>query len=446
MTECNGLPLTFSRLGHRNVHADFNGGAITSDAGALLLREVDQRIGLIDAITGCIPDSRDPAKTTHDMRTLLAQRIFAIAMGYEDGNDHDDLRRDPLFQLVTERGIDSGKPLASPSTLCRMENGVSREALVKMSAVFVEQFIASYDAAPPEIILDFDATDDPIHGQQEGRFFHGYYDHYCFLPLYVFCGDQLLCAYLRPSKIDAAKHSRAILKLLVDRLRKAWPKTRIVFRGDSGFCRWKLLRWCDRHDVYYIVGLAQNARLKRMARREIVTARWRHRCTGDKQRLFGDLDYAAASWDRQRRVIAKAEHSDLGSNPRFVVTNLPGSAKDLYEKVYCQRGEMENRIKEQQLALFADRTSCHAFVANQFRLLLSSAAYVLLDALRRVGLRDTPMARAQCQTIRLKVLKIGARITQSVRRVVLHLATGYPLQRLFADILTRLRHRPAIPI
>ena len=446
MTECNGLPLTFSRLGRRNIQADFAGGAITSDAGALLLREVDRRIGLIDAVAGCIPDSRDPAKTTHDLRTLLAQRIFAIAMGYEDGNDHEDLRRDPLLQLVTERGIDPDKPLGSPSTLCRMENDVPREALAQFAAVFVEQFIASHDAAPAEIVLDFDATDDPVHGRQEGRFFHGYYDHYCFLPLYVFCGDQVLCAYLRPSKIDAAKHSRAILKLLVDRIRKAWPETRIVFRGDSGFCRWKLLRWCDRHEVYYIVGLAKNARLKRMARRQIVTARWRHRRTGSKQRIFGDLDYAAGSWDRSRRVIAKAEHSDRGPNPRFVVTNLPGAARDLYEQVYCQRGEMENRIKEQQLALFADRTSCHAFAANQFRLLLSSAAYVLLDALRRLGLSNTPLARAQCQTIRLKVLKIGARITQSVRRVVLHLATGYPLGRLFAEILQRLRHLQPVPI
>jgi len=448
MTKCNGLPLTFSRLQRRNIQANFDGGAITSDAGALLLRETDRRIGLIDAITGCITDSRDPAKTTHDLRTLLAQRIFAIALGYEDGNDHENLRRDPMLQLVTERGIDSARPLGSPSTLCRMENGVPREALVKFARVLVDQFIASHPdpSGPAEIVLDFDATDDPVHGRQEGRFFHGYYDHYCFLPLYVFCGDHLLCAYLRPSKIDAAKHSRAILKLLVDRIREAWPEVRIVFRGDSGFCRWKLLRWCDRHDVSYIVGLAKNARLKRMARRQIVTARWRHRCTGDKQRLFGDLDYAAGSWDSSRRVIIKAEHSDRGANPRFVVTNLPGQAKSLYEQVYCQRGEMENRIKEQQLALFADRTSCHAFAANQFRLLLSSAAYVLLDTLRRVGLSNTPLGRAQCQTIRLKVLKIGARITQSVRRVVLHLASGYPLQRLFAEILQRLRFRHPIPI
>ncbi len=446
MTECNQQPLLFSSLKARKIQADFDGGAITSDAGALLLREVDRRIGLIDAITDSIPDPRDSAKTTHDLRTLLAQRIFAIAMGYEDGNDHEDLRRDPLLQLVTERGIDPDKPLGSPSTLCRMENDVPRAALVQFAAVFVEQFIASHDAPPAEIVLDFDATDDPVHGRQEGRFFHGYYDHYCFLPLYVFCGDHLLCAYLRPSKIDAAKHSRAVLKLLVDRIREAWPEVRIVFRGDSGFCRWKLLRWCDRHDVYYIVGLAKNARLKRMARRQIVTARWRHRRTGNKQRIFDDLHYGAGSWDRPRRVIVKAEHGDRGPNPRFVVTNLPGAAKGLYEKVYCQRGEMENRIKEQQLALFADRTSCHAFAANQFRLLLSSAAYVLLDALRRVGLSNTPLARAQCQTIRLKVLKIGARITQSVRRVVLHLATGYPLQRLFAEVLQRLRHLRPVPI
>ena len=246
MTECNVLPLRFSRLRRRKIHADFNGGAISSDAGGLLLREVDRRIGLIDAITNAIPDPRDPAKITHDLRTLLAQRIFAIAMGYEDGNDHQDLRHDPLLQLVTERGIDPETPLGSPSTLCRMENDVPREALTRFAAVFVDQFIASYDTPPAEIVLDFDATDDPVHGRQEGRFFHGYYDHYCFLPLYVFCGDHLLCAYLRPSKIDAAKHSRAILKLLVDRIRRHWPKTKIIFRGDSGFCRWKLLRWGER--------------------------------------------------------------------------------------------------------------------------------------------------------------------------------------------------------
>ena len=446
MTDCNTLPLTFARLGRRNIQADFTGGAITSDAGATLLREVDRRIGLLDALVACIDDPRDPAKITHSLRTLLAQRIFAIAMGYEDGNDHQDLRNDPLLQLITERGIDPDKPLASPATLCRLENGVNRPALVKMVVVLVEQFIASNAEPPERIVLDFDATDNAIHGNQEGRFFHGYYDHYCFLPLYVFCGDQLLVPYLRPSKIDAAKHSRAILKLLVARLRQVWPDVQIVFRGDSGFCRWKLLRWCDRNNVDYIIGLAKNARLERLARRQRVTARWRYRCTGEKQRIFGQFDYAAGTWDRPRRVIAKAEHSEHVANPRFVVTTLPDKPQELYDDVYCQRGDMENRIKEQQLGLFADRTSCHDFLANQFRLLLSSDAYVVLESLRRLGLIGTKLARAQVGTIRLKLLKIGARITCSVRRVMLHLASGYPLQTLFAHVLRRLRHLQPVPL
>ncbi len=445
MTECNGLPLTFASLGRRKLQADFNGGQITSDAGAALLREVDRRISLVDAITACIPDRRDPAKVTHDLRTMVAQRTFAIAMGYEDGNDHHDLRHDPLLQVITERGIDPDRPLASPPTLCRFENGIDRKSLAAIVEVFVELFIASHDTPPEQIVLDFDATDDPLHGGQEGRFFHGYYDHYCFLPLYVFCGDQLLVPYLRPSNIDAAKHSRAILKLLVGRFRQVWPTVKIIFRGDSGFCRWKLLRWCDRHDVGYIVGLAKNARLKRLSRRERVTAKWRHRQTGRKQRIFGEFRYAAKTWDRSRRVIVKAEHNDQGANPRFVVTNLPGDGQRLYEDLYCQRGEMENRIKEQQLALFADRTSCHEFEANQFRLLLSSAGYILIETLRRVGLAGTELARAQAGTIRLKLLKIGARILCSTRRVVLHLASGYPLKALFAHIVRRLRQPYAKP-
>jgi hypothetical protein len=446
MTDCTRQPLTFSSLGRRNVHADFNGGAITSDAGAMLLREVDRHIGLIDAITACIPDPRDPAKITHDLRTLLAQRVFAIAAGYEDGNDHHELRNDPLVQLITERGVDLAQPLGSPSTLCRVENGVDRATLAKIAAVFVEQFIASHATPPERIVLDFDATDDPVHGEQEGRFFHGFYGRYCFLPLYVFCGDQLLAAYLRPSRIDAAKHSRAVLKLLTRRFRQVWPNVQIVFRADSGFCRWKLLRWCDRHDVDYIVGLAKNAVLKRRIEPWMDTAAAGFAETDRKQRVFGEFAYAAATWDRERRVLAKAEFSSHGENPRFVVTSVAGDPQSLYDELYCQRGDMENRIKEQQLDLFAGRTSCREFLANQFRLLLSSAAYVLIESLRRLGLAETKLARAQAGTIRLQLLKIGARITCSVRRVVLHLASGYPLQALFARVLTRLRGLPRAPI
>jgi len=439
MTDCITQPLLFSSLGTKKIQADFNGGHLTSDAGVLLLREVDRRIGLIDALTGCIVDPRDPAKITHDLRTLLAQRILAIAAGYEDGNDHHELRHDPLLQLVTDRGVDQTEPLASPATLCRLENRVDRKTLGRLAEVFVEQFIASHDQAPEEIVLDFDATDDPVHGEQEGRFFHGFYDHYCFLPLYVFCGERLLAAYLRTSKIDAAKHSRAILKLLVRRFRQVWPNVRIIVRADSGFARWRMLRWCDKHGVFYIVGLACNAVLKRLAGPWTTEAAERFEATGAKQRIFAEVQYAAKTWDRQRRVIVKAEHNAGGANPRFVVTNLPGDPQSLYDDGYCARGEMENRIKEQQLDLFAGRTSCHAFLANQFRLLLSSAAYVLVESLRRLGLKGTELEKAQAGTIRLKLLKIGARIVCSVRRIVLHLAGGYPFKQLFAHILAALK-------
>jgi hypothetical protein len=414
-------------------------------AGGLLLREVDRRIRLLDALTRCIADPRDPAKITHELRTLLAQRLFAIALGYEDGNDHHDLRHDPLLQLLTERGVDPAKPLASMATLCRLENGVDRKTLVRISEVFVEQFIASFQKPPEELILDFDATDDPTHGTQEGRFFHGFYDHYCFLPLYVFCGDQLLTAYLRPSNIDAAKHSRAILKLLVRRLHAAFPGVRILVRADSGFCRWQLMRWCDRRDVHYLLGLAKNQRVERLAEPWITQAECRFQQTGQKQRLFGEVRYAAKSWDRSRRVIVKAEHACRGANPRFPVTNLPGDPQPRYDQIYCQRGEMENRIKEQQLDLFAGRTSCHAFLANQFRLLLHSAAYVLIERLRALGLADTQWARAQAGTIRTKLLRIGARIVCSARRIVLHLATGFPLQALFRRVVAHLRGPATVP-
>ena len=335
-------------------------------------------------------------------------------------------------------------PLASPPTLCRLENRIDRKTLAEIARVFVERFIASYTQAPDELILDFDPTDDPVHGNQEKRFFHGYYDHYCFLPLYVFCGDQLLAAYLRPADIDGDKHSRAILKLLVQRIRQAWPNVRIIFRGDSGFCRLRLMRLCDKHDVGYIIGLARNAVLTRLAEQFTSISKIQFEQMRQKQKVFGEFIYAADTWDKQRRVIIKAEHLQQGENTRFIVTNLAGESQYLYDQVYCQRGDAENRIKEQQLGLFADRTSCHDFVANQFRVLLSAAAYILMDTLRREGLADTELANAQVCTIRLKLLKIGARITCSVRRIVLHLAGGYSFKELFACILARLRSQ--IPV
>jgi hypothetical protein len=309
---------------------------------------------------------------------------------------------------------------------------------VAINKLLVELFIESHRAPPKEVVLDFDATDDPVHGKQVGRCFNGYYDEYCFLPLYVFAGEQLLCAYLRPANIDAAKHAWAILALIVRRLRQAWPGVKIVFRGDSGFCRWRMLRWCDRHRVDYLVGLAKNKVLEKLAGPLMEQARRQFEQSQQKQRLFGELAYAAGTWDKPRRVIARIEHTDKGENPRFVVTSLGGDGKDLYERTYCARGEVENRIKEQQLGLFADRTSCHEFVANQFRLLLSSLAYVLVETLRRTALATTELAKAQVSTIRLKLLKIGALVQRSVRRIVIHLSESFPLRELVGLLATTL--------
>ena len=439
MTQCSDTTLPFAILGTRALQADFSGGALTTDAGALLLRETDKRLGLLEALDHCLPDPRDPDLITHPQRALLAQRVFGIAAGYEDLNDHQHLRHDPLWQALAEYDPNPEQPLASAPTLCRLENRAGRAALCRMAAALVEQFIASHDRPPECLALDVDATDDPVHGAQEGRFFHGYYDSYCFLPLYIFCGDRLLVAYLRPANIDAALHARAILKLLVRRLRQAWPGVRIILRADSGFCRWRLMRWCDSNGVGYILGLARNSRLQALAGPLMHEAAARWQATGQPQRLFGTFAYAAGPWDRARRVIVKAEHNAGGDNPRFVVTNLPGAPQGLYDEVYCARGEMENRIKEQQLMLFADRTSCHKFLANQFRLLLSAAAYVLVEAVRRLGLAGTELARAQVSTIRLRLFKVAGLVQVSVRRVYVRLASGFPLRELFGEVLRRLR-------
>jgi hypothetical protein len=444
MTDCNREPLSFSSLGSKSVVADFLGGRLTSDAGALLLREVAQRIGLFDAISKVIPDPRNPVFVVHDQQSMIAQRIVALALGYEDLNDHQTLRADPALQLAAGRVPDEELTLASPPTLCRLENRIQRTTLIRIAAVLLDQFIASHAQPPEHLILDFDATDDPVHGRQEGRFFHGYYDNYCYLPLYVFCGDELLAAYLRPSKIDASKHSRALLQLLVRRLRQAWPDVKITIRADSGFCRWRLMRWCDSHGLGYVLGLARNQALERLAADWTQRAERQFKRTGQPQRIFGTFAYKASSWDRPRRVIVKAEHTAQGPNPRFIVVNVPGDPQELYEDVYCQRGDMENRIKEQQLDLFADRTSCHRFLANQFRLLLSSAAYVLVQALRRTALRQTDLERAQVGTIRLKLLKVAARVVVTARRVVLHLATSYPFQDRFRAVFERVMSAPIL--
>jgi hypothetical protein len=434
ITNCTQESFQFPVCNRRRVEANFQGGDITSDGGVLLLQQIDRRLGLTEALARALDDPRRQASCEHDGLSLLRQRVYALALGYEDLNDHQALRLDLAIQTALGRS----EELASSSTLCRWENRAERETAGRMHEVMIEQFIGSFKKAPKKLILDFDATDDAVHGQQEGRFFHGYYDHYCFLPLYVFCRNQLLVSYLRPSKIDGAKHAWAILALLVKRLRQAWPQVQIIFRGDSGFCRWRMLSWCERNNVGYIVGIAKNKRLNALTAQLQRDAQDCHAELGTKVRWFTDVHYAAGSWNRKRRVIAKIEHTGKGSNPRYVVTNLSGDGKALYEKLYCARGEMENRIKEQQLDLFADRTSCHRWWPNQFRLLLSSLAYMLLEAIRRLALQGTELANAYVGTLRLKLLKIGAVILRNTRRVRFLLSSAYPHQRLFLQVAARL--------
>jgi len=434
MTQCIQASFDYPACKSRKIVVDFNGGEVTSDGGLLLIRQADRKLGLTRALNEVLSDPRRPASCDHSQLEFLRQRVYGLVLGYEDLNDHDTLRKDIALQTAA----DTDQELASASTLCRWENRADRQTAWLVAELMVEQFIRSFQKPPAELILDFDATDDPTHGKQEGRFFHGYYDHYCFLPLYVFCGDQLLVSYLRPSNIDSARHAWAILALLVKRLRKTWPEVKIIFRGDSGFCRWRMLRWCENHGVYYIVGLAKNSRLNERAHPYLEEARRQYEATGQKQRLFAEFRYAAYTWDRERRVIVKAEHNEPGSNPRYIVTNLEGDPQELYDGTYCARGEMENRIKEQQLDLFADRTSCTQWWANQFRLLLSSLAYLLLEAIRRWGLKGTELAQAPCGTIRLKLLKIGAVIRRNTRRIYFHLSSACPYQKLFCQVARRL--------
>ena len=434
MTKCYQRSFEFPRVNRRIVEARFDGGDITSDGGVLLLRQADRLTDLSDSIARTLSDPRRQASCDHDVPGLVRQRLYAIALGYEDLNDHDGLRQDVALQTAVERD----QWLASASTLCRFENRADRETAWRLHEVLLDQFIASFKRAPKKLILDFDATDDPVHGEQDGRFFHGYYRRYCFLPLYVFCGHQLLVSYLRPSNIDGAKHSWAILSLLVKRLRQVWPKVRIIFRGDGGFCRWKMLRWCDHHEVGYIIGLAKNKRLNRLTVSLQDEAAACFAATGHKVRWFTDFQYAARSWDGARRVIAKIEHSQHGVNPRYVVTNLEGDAKQLYDKLYCARGDLENRIKENQLDMFGDRTSCQHWWPNQFRLLLASLAYTLIEAIRRIALKGTELANAYVGTIRLKLFKIGAVILKNTRRIRFLLASGCPYKELYFLAANRL--------
>ena len=434
MTNCKHQKALFQPVKSHKIVMDFEGGCVTSDAGALLLRKADQAINLIQRVAEVIPDSRRSKSIQHSTRDMIRQRVFGICLGYEDLNDHQTLRHD----LAHQTAADKTTPLASPPTLCRFEQGFTKEQAFKINEILVDIFIESHDFQPEMIILDFDATDDPIHGHQEKRFFHGYYDCYCYMPLYVFAGNHLLCALLRPSNIDAAKKSGAILKWLVSKLRSAWPDVQIIFRGDSGFCRRRILHWCDTHDVGFIVGLPRNSRLLKASEDLRAQAEAEFSVSQCKTRLFGEFLYAAGTWKYLRQVIVKAEHGSKGANPRFVVTNLPGDPQFLYESMYCARGDMENRIKEKQLDLFADRTSCSRFWPNQFRLLQSCLAYVIIDTIRRLGLTGTELSNAQCGTIRLKLLKIGAIIRRNTRRIYFHLSSYYPWQDLFLQTAQRL--------
>lgn len=365
---------------------------------------------------------------------MLRQRVYGIALGYEDLNDHDTLKND----LALQTAVGTEKDLASRSTLSRFENKANRKLAWDINKILFEQFVDSFKEPPRELILDFDATDDIIHGNQEGAHYHGYYGHHCFLPLYVTCNKQLLAAYLRPSNQDGAKHSWAILSLMVKELRKKWPGVQIIFRGDSGFCRHQMFDWCEKHNVGYITGIARNTRISSLSAPWTEKAQMYFEHTWEKQRLFGEFFYQAQSWRKERRVIVKAEYLPKGPNPRYIVTNLEGAPQELYEKIYCARGEMENRIKEQQLELFADRTSCHKWWPNQFRMLLSSLAYVLVNSIRETALNGTQLSSACVESIRLKLLKIGAVILRNTRRIRFHLSSAYPYQSLFFQTLHRL--------
>jgi Transposase DDE domain group 1 len=458
-TECNQFALGFHPLKRLEIRAQFDGGAISSDGGGLLLREVEKRIGILHQFAACFTDYRNPDLIEHTVEELVAQRVYGLALGYEDLNDHEELRNDPLLAVLVEKADPSNQVLAGKSTLNRLEltkETASRKERYKkivldqeaVDRLLVEIFLEAHQEAPKEIILDLDATDDPLHGEQEGRFFHGYYGHYCYLPLYIFCGEFLLCARLRASNIDASAGSVEELKRIVAQIRSAWPQVRMVVRGDCGFCREELMAWCEANRVEYLLGLAKNERLKAAIAQEQKEAQARYQETGRAARLFKEFVYQTReSWSRARRVVAKAEHLGKGENPRFVVTSLSGEAwpaQMLYEEHYCGRGDMENRIKE-QLMLFSDRTSTHYLRSNQLRLYFSSIAYVLLQMLRRLGLAGTELAKAQCSTMRLKLLKIGALIRITVRKVWISLASGYPYVALFWQVYEKLCAVPLRP-
>jgi len=462
--------LDFLPAGRREIRGLVGGGTITSHAGVLLLGEVEAHSSMLKGFAECFTDYRNPDLIEHTVEQLVAQRVYALALGYEDLNDHDELRLDPLLAAMAgkddptgqdrRREQDQGKALAGKSTLNRLEltppgagTGSRYKKIVasmeKTEQLFVDLFVAAFDEPPEEIVLDFDATDDPLHGHQLGRFFHGYYKAYCYLPLYVFCGEFLLAARLRPADIDGAAGTVPVLAQLVELIRTRWPNVRIVLRGDSGFCREAIMTWCENNGLDYILGLAKNPRLGGLIEDELAEAKRRYGETGEAARVFGEFGYRTLdSWSRLRRVVAKAEHLAKGANPRFVVTSLSCDRRDaqaLYEKDYCARGEMENRIKEQQLYLFADRTSCETMRANQLRLYFSSVAYTLMQTLRRIGLKGTAMATARCDTIRFKLLKLGAQVRVTVRKVWVSFSQAYPYRQIFHEVLANLRRATSTP-
>lgn len=473
MTQCSSQRLLFQPHGSREVVAAFDGGRITSDAGGLLLREVEERFRIVQQFAGCFTDYRDEELAEFSVCELLLQRVMGLALGYEDLNDHDRLRHDPLLALLAGRKDitgqdrretnDRGKPLAGKSTLNRLEltpvgaNAQSRYKKVvahigQLQETLVDVFVRmkAKQEVPQELVLDLDATDDPLHGDQLGKFFHAYYGHYCYLPLYIFCDGWPLLALLRPSNIDGSAGTVPYLQRIVAKIRQVWPQVRIIIRGDSGFCREKIMRFCEENQVDFILGLAKNKRLVRALGKELQQAKVQFEASGQSARCFKDFEYRTRkSWSRSRRVIGKAEHLAKGANPRFVVTSLSRQrvdAQTLYEDRYCARGDMENRIKEQQLYLFADRTSTHAMRSNQLRLLFSTMAYLLHLVLREFGLAGTELAAAQAGTIRTKLLKIGGRIRVSVRRVWLSLSEAYPYQELFERVLWNIRRQRPQPM
>lgn len=436
MTNCKLFNLKFGKSSRKEIKVNFNGGNISSDGGVLLLKRADEILGLTEALNALIEDPRNPSYIKHEQISLLRQRVCAIALGYEDLNDHSTLRQDQAIQTA----LNSSADLASPSTLCRFENRIDKRFVMKFHKILFQKFIESFDCEPEEIVLDFDATDDIVHGNQEGAHYHGYYGNYCFLPLYVFAGSHLLVSLLREGNVDGAQHARVVFKLLVRAIRKHFKDTKIIFRGDCGFNRHETFDWIEKQkNVYYLAGQPGNKRLSKLVEDRLEALKAKFNETKEKQKEYVELTYKAESWSKERRVVGKLEVNEMGENARFIVSNLGiERAKDLYEEYYCKRGDMENRIKEQQLHLFADRTSCTSFTANQFRLILSSIAYCLIDAIRRLGLKGTEMEKAEVQTIRLKLLKIGGVIVRNTRKIYFYLSSNYPFKGLFERVCMNL--------